>query len=98
MPQLIRRRFALLTDPAPSFNPVTVMLDRLFTCPVSVVHTLSGSSVHVFHPRAKLFVAPRGPRIDDRRDVRPRGRVEMGSSGLDQLALRLRELFTITVT
>jgi hypothetical protein len=30
LPQLIRRRFALLTDPAPSFNPVTVMLDRLF--------------------------------------------------------------------
>src|SRR5512141_3202611 len=79
-------------------NPFTMMLDRLFACPVSVVHNLSGSSVRVFHPRAELFVAPRGPRIDDRRDVRPRGRVELDSSGLDQLALRLRELFTITVT
>jgi len=44
--QFVRRWFAMLTDPAPSFNP--------FTCPVSLAQELSGSSFRIFPPHAKF--------------------------------------------
>ena len=97
-PQLVRRRFALLTDPAPLFNPFNVTVDRSFTSPIDVAHDLSCSSFRIFQSLAELFFAHRCPRIDDRRAVRPMGRAWMGSSGLDQPTLRVAGPFRIAVT
>ena len=85
-------RFAWLTVRTPSFTPFPVTVTIPFTCSISVAQDLSGSSVRLFPLRAERFVAPRCPRIDDRRAVRPVGRAAaawVGSSGLDPPALRV---------
>ena len=82
-------RFVRLTVRTPSFTPFPVSGALPFTYSMAVAPERSGSSVRVFHPRAEHFVAPRGPRIDDRANRLTRGSGLAGSSGLAPPVLRL---------